>query len=39
MGCSRSGGTEGPLELEGEQTGILTGHAYSLNMVLNLACK
>ena len=39
MGCSRSGGTEHALEINGEQTGILTGHAYGLNKVFNLPCK
>lgn len=30
MGCSRSGGTEHALEIDGERTGILTGHAYGI---------
>lgn len=38
MGCSRSGGTEHALEIEGERCGILTGHAYGLNKVINLIC-
>jgi hypothetical protein len=38
MGCSRSGGTEHALEIEGEKCGILTGHAYGLNKVINLPC-
>jgi calpain len=33
MGCSRSGGTEHALQIEGQDTGILTGHAYGLNAV------
>jgi len=33
MGCSRSGGIEHALEIDGESTGILTGHAYGLNKV------
>lgn len=39
MGCSRSGGTEHALEIEGEKCGILTGHAYGLNKVINLPCQ
>ena len=39
MGCSRSGGTEHALEINGERCGILTGHAYSLNRVINLPCN
>lgn len=37
MGCSRSGGVEHALEIDGEQTGIVTGHAYGLNRVFEFA--
>lgn len=30
MGCSKSGGTEGPVFVDGEQCGVLSGHAYGL---------
>lgn len=33
MGCSRAGGTEHGLTIDGEETGIFTGHAYGLNKV------
>jgi hypothetical protein len=36
MGCSRSGGTEHGLMLDGEPTGIFTGHAYGINRVISL---
>lgn len=37
MGCSRSGGgTEAQLYLDGEPTGVLMGHAYSLTKLLEL---
>lgn len=35
MGCSIEGGTEGEVRWEGERTGLLSGHAYSLVDVLN----
>ena len=37
MGCSRSGGTEHSLAIDGEPTGIFTGHAYGLNKVVEFA--
>jgi hypothetical protein len=36
MGCSKSGGTEGPVIIDGEQCGILSGHAYGLIDVLEI---
>ena len=36
MGCSRSGGTEHELMIDGEDTGIKTGHAYGFNKVFEL---
>ena len=30
MGCSAEGETEGFIELRGENTGIMSGHAYSI---------
>lgn len=36
MGCSRSGGTEHDFMIDGENTGILTGHAYGFNSVFEL---
>jgi calpain len=30
MGCSADGGTESLITLEGERTGIYSGHAYSI---------
>jgi hypothetical protein len=36
IGCSANGGTEGAAYLDGEETGIRTGHAYSLLNVINL---
>jgi len=30
MGCSTSGGTEGPIQIDGEPCGVLSGHAYGL---------
>jgi calpain len=35
MGCSIEGGTEGEVRWEGERTGLLSGHAYSLVDILN----
>jgi len=31
MGCSVTGGTEHSIRIDGEDTGIMSGHAYSLN--------
>ena len=36
MGCSASGNTEREIVIDGERTGILTGHAYGLTDVVNL---
>lgn len=36
MGCSASGETEGFIEIEGENTGLLSGHAYSILDVFEL---
>lgn len=36
MGCSRTGGTEKTFEYEGENSGIMSGHAYSLNDVMEI---
>lgn len=36
MGCSRSGGVEHALELDGEPTGVLTGHAYGITKIFEL---
>ena len=36
MGCSASGNTEKEIVLDGERTGILTGHAYGLIDVIHL---
>lgn len=37
MGCSATGSTEGAIRVDGENTGILSGHAYCLNDVLTIA--
>jgi hypothetical protein len=36
MGCSASGETEGFIQIEGENTGLLSGHAYSVLDVFEL---
>ena len=36
MGCSVTGGTEHAIRIDGVNTGILSGHAYSLNDVFHL---
>lgn len=36
MGCSVTGGTEKGIRIDGVDTGILSGHAYSLNDVFEL---
>lgn len=36
MGCSAQGATEGAIRVDGENTGILSGHAYCLNDVLTI---
>lgn len=36
MGCSVSGGTEQGVRIDGVPTGIMSGHAYSLNDVFEL---
>jgi len=37
MGCSVSGGTEHCVRIDGVNTGILSGHAYSLNDIFEIA--
>jgi calpain, invertebrate len=39
MGCSASGATEREIQIDGERTGILTGHAYGLLDVIDLHCE
>jgi hypothetical protein len=36
MGCSRTGATEKTFQYEGEDSGIMSGHAYSLNDVMEI---
>ena len=36
MGCSVAGATEGPVKIDGEQTGVLSGHAYGIIDVFEL---
>ena len=36
MGCSVTGGTEHGIRIDGVDTGVLSGHAYSLNDVWEL---
>ena len=36
MGCSVSGGTEHQVIIDGVKTGIMSGHAYGLNDVIEL---
>ena len=36
MGCSVTGGTEHAIRIDGVDTGILSGHAYSLNDVFEI---
>jgi len=36
MGCSRKGGTEKPVQILGEETGIISGHAYGIMDVFEL---
>jgi hypothetical protein len=36
MGCSATGSTEGAIRIDGENTGVLSGHAYCLNDVLTI---
>lgn len=36
MGCSAEGETEGFIMMDGESSGIMTGHAYSLLDVIEL---
>jgi hypothetical protein len=33
MGCSRTGATEKTFQIDGEDSGVMSGHAYSLNDV------
>lgn len=37
MGCSVTGGTEKSIRIDGVDTGIMSGHAYSLNDIFELA--
>lgn len=39
MGCSRTGATEKTFQYEGENSGIMSGHAYSLNDVFEIKDK
>ena len=39
MGCSVTGGTEKSIRIDGVDTGIMSGHAYSLNDVFELPDK
>jgi len=36
MGCSADGGTESGIELDGEDTGLKSGHAYAIIDLLEL---
>ncbi len=36
MGCSAEGATEGFIELEGQDTGVMSGHAYSILDVIEI---
>ena len=36
MGCSVSGGTDHAVVIDGVNTGIMSGHAYGLNDVIEL---
>lgn len=36
MGCSAQGATEGAIRVDGENTGVLSGHAYCLNGVTEI---
>jgi len=36
MGCSAEGATEGFIDIEGENSGVMSGHAYSLLDVIEL---
>ncbi|KAL4472263.1 hypothetical protein ABPG72_011624 [Tetrahymena utriculariae] len=36
IGCSADGGTEALVNLDGEKTGIYSGHAYSINYLMQL---
>ena len=36
MGCSVTGGTEKNVVIDGVNTGIMSGHAYGLNDVIEL---
>jgi len=36
MGCSVTGGTEKSIRIDGVDTGIMSGHAYSLNDVFEI---
>ena len=36
MGCSANGGIEGKIEQNGEDTGMLTGHAYSIAKIFEI---